>query len=83
MSNKNKEPQAKAQQHKQAQVKSQEIPKGEKKYLLNDLREHCQNLFGVKPEVFDGAFYKEKESKVSKEHAKSRIKSFLNKEVKQ
>lgn len=83
MSNKNKEAQAKSQAQKQETPKNQESSKGEKKYYLHDLREHCKDLFGVKPEVFDGAFYKEKESKVSKEYAKNRIKSFLHKEVKQ
>lgn len=74
MSDKTKKPQP--QKQKKAADKEQS-------YYLNDLREHSQDLFGVKPEVFDGAFHHEKETQVTKSYAESRIKTFLNKEVKQ
>lgn len=70
MSNKNKKTAKKTEKAK------------EQKFLLHDLRSHCQELFGVKPEVFDGAFFNEKELKVTKQYAEKRIKTFLNKEVK-
>lgn len=50
-------------------------------FYLYDLREHSQELFGVKPEVLDGAFFNVKEAQISKEDAKKYIETFLNKEV--
>ncbi|MEN1969022.1 hypothetical protein WMZ97_13225 [Lentibacillus sp. N15] len=74
MSDKTKKPQP------QKQTKTAEK---EQTYYLHDLRAHSQELFGVKPEVFDGAFYHEKEPQITKSYAENRIKTFLNKEVKQ
>lgn len=54
----------------------------ETKFHLFQLREHSQSLFGVKPEVFDGAFFNAKETQVTKSEAKKRIEAFLKKEVK-
>jgi hypothetical protein len=55
----------------------------EKKFYIHVLREHSQELFGVKPEVLDGAFFNVKETQLTKADAEKRIKTFLNKEVKQ
>lgn len=52
------------------------------KFYIHVLREHSQELFGVKPEVLDGAFFNAKETQVTKEDAEKRINTFLNKEVK-
>ncbi|MGJ9460118.1 hypothetical protein [Oceanobacillus sp. CF4.6] len=55
---------------------------GKPKFYLNDLREHSQELFGVKPEVLDGAFLNVKETQITKDEADKMIKDFLKKEVK-
>jgi len=52
------------------------------KFPLNDLREHSQELFGVKPEVIDGAFFHVKESQITKDAAQKLIQDFLKREVK-
>lgn len=54
----------------------------EPQFHLHQLREHSRELFGVKPEVFDGVFAKAKETMTTKSEAESRIKAFLKKEVK-
>lgn len=54
----------------------------EPEFHLHQLREHSRELFGVKPEVFDGVFAKAKETMTTKSEAESRIKAFLKKEVK-
>ncbi|OLN21852.1 hypothetical protein BTO30_12595 [Domibacillus antri] len=51
-------------------------------FPLYQLREHTYELFGVKPEVFDGVFAKAEEAEVTKTEAERRIKAFLKKEVK-
>lgn len=64
----------------------EEIKKKEAKnantFFLNDLREHSQDLFGVKPEVLDGAFFHEKELQITKDRAGKLVQDFLKKEVK-
>lgn len=55
----------------------------EPKFYLHELREHSQKLFGVKPEVFDGAVLGMKDIQATKEEVKKRIDTFLKKEVKQ
>jgi hypothetical protein len=57
-------------------------PASKPKYFLNDFRVHSQELFGVKPEVIDGAFLHVKESQITKEEAEKLVKDFLKKEVK-
>lgn len=54
----------------------------DKKFFIHVLREHSQELFGVKPEVLDGAFFNAKETQFTKADAEKRINTFLNKEVK-
>nr|WP_239588252.1 hypothetical protein [Gracilibacillus alcaliphilus] len=49
---------------------------------MYELREHSRELFGVKPEVFDGAFLNYKNGQATKKQAENLVKSFLNKEVK-
>lgn len=51
-------------------------------FFLYELREHSKQLFGVKPEVVDGAFLNVKEQKITKDRAEKLIKDFLKKEVK-
>jgi hypothetical protein len=52
------------------------------KFLLHELREHSREVFGVKPEVIDGAFLHVKESQITKDAAQKLIQDFLKKEVK-
>lgn len=52
------------------------------KFHIRDLRQHCRELFDVKPEVFDGAFALEMEENFTKAKARKKIKAFLKKEVK-
>ncbi|UAT31966.1 MULTISPECIES: hypothetical protein [Bacillus] len=66
-----------------AKEKATETASNEPAFYLHELREHSQKLFGVKPEVFDGAVFGFKEIQMTKKEAESRIKAFLNKEVKQ
>ncbi|GAB2558204.1 hypothetical protein [Gracilibacillus alcaliphilus] len=56
--------------------------KKETEFPLYELREHSRELFGVKPEVFDGAFLNYKNGQATKKQAENLVKSFLNKEVK-
>ena len=65
-----------------AKEKATETVKDEPVFYLHELRQHSQKLFGVKPEVFDGAVFGFKEIQMTKKEAESRIKAFLNKEVK-
>jgi hypothetical protein len=58
------------------------IENDEPKFYLYELRQHSQKLFGVKPEVLDGAFFDYKETQVTKKEAEKRIQAFLKKEVK-
>lgn len=53
----------------------------EAKFEVSELRRHCKELFGVKPEVFDGAFFGVT-GKYSKSEAETKIKNFLRKKVK-
>jgi len=70
-----------AQQNKQ-EVKKETVKKTENEFFLHDLRKHSQELFGVKPEVLDGAFLNVTEKKLTKSKAKGLIQGFLKKEVK-
>lgn len=51
-------------------------------FFLHELREHSRQIFGVKPEVVDGAFLHVKEQKITKAHAEKLINDFLKREVK-
>ena len=53
----------------------------ETKFPIAQLREHCQELFGVSQIIFDGAFFDAKDEMTKKE-AKEHIESWLGKEVK-
>nr|WP_252503277.1 hypothetical protein [Sporosarcina sp. Marseille-Q4943] len=50
-------------------------------FYLHELRQHSQELFGVKPEVFDGAVFGFKEIQMTKQEAEKRIQAFLKKPV--
>lgn len=67
---------------KSQKVKKQEVPQGDK-FSLHVFREHSQELFGVKPEVLDGAFLYEENTELTKADAHKRINDFLEREVKQ
>ena len=51
------------------------------KFPISQLRAHCQELFGVSPVVFDGAFFGA-QGEMTKDEAKKRIDAWLKKEVK-
>lgn len=51
-------------------------------YPLEELRKHSRKVFGVKPEVFDGAFFSTKKHTSTKREAEKLIRSYLKKEVK-
>lgn len=53
----------------------------ELKFNIAALRKHCKELFGVEPEVFDGAFYAQT-GEFTKQEAQTKIEQFLKKEVK-
>ncbi|WP_440097236.1 hypothetical protein ACTDI5_07100 [Bacillus paralicheniformis] len=50
-------------------------------FRIHDLREHSKELFGVKPEVLDGALFGLGQKQVTKTEAKKRIREFLRKEA--
>ncbi|MFP7378170.1 hypothetical protein [Bacillus paralicheniformis] len=50
-------------------------------FHIQDLREHSKELFGVKPEVLDGALFGLDQKQVTKTEAKKRIREFLRKEA--
>lgn len=50
-------------------------------FHIQDLREHSKELFGVKPEVLDGALFGLGQEQVTKTEAKKRIREFLRKEA--
>ncbi|MBJ7570876.1 hypothetical protein P8847_20530 [Bacillus inaquosorum] len=56
--------------------------KAENAFYIKDLREHSRELFGVRPEVFDGALFHVHKMSITKSEAKKLISQFLQKEVK-
>lgn len=52
----------------------------EEKFPIDQLRKHCEELFGVSPVIFDGAFFNAK-GEFSKTEAKKKIDDWLKKEV--
>ncbi|MCW0121634.1 hypothetical protein P5664_21565 [Bacillus subtilis] len=54
----------------------------ENAFYIKDLREHSRELFGVRPEVFDGALFHSEKNRITKSEAKKLIDQFLQKEVK-
>ncbi|OTQ85145.1 hypothetical protein BG31_15575 [Bacillus subtilis subsp. subtilis] len=56
--------------------------KVENAFYIKELREHSRELFGVKPEVFDGAIFHVEKNSITKSEAKKLITQFLQKEVK-
>lgn len=57
---------------------TQKKAKSVQSFAVSALRKHCQELFGVRPEVFDGAFFDAKKNDgFTKNGAKKKIESFL------
>ena len=56
--------------------------KVENAFYIKELREHSRELFGVRPEVFDGALFHVEKNSITKSEAKKLITQFLQKEVK-
>lgn len=54
----------------------------ETEFYIHELQEHSRTLFGVRPEVFNGALLHYKSNIITKTEAKRRIRAFLTKEVK-
>lgn len=54
----------------------------ESKFYLHELREHSQELFGVKPEVLDGVFLNATEIQFTKTEVQKRIEAFMKKPIK-
>lgn len=55
--------------------------KNEAKYTLDELMDHSEKVFGVKPEVVEGALHDKKENEFTKAEADEAIKSFLKRKV--
>lgn len=63
-----------------AQVAAPTAPSEPAKFNIGDLRAHAKELFGVNPEIFDGAFFGVTGT-FTKAEAKQKIADFLNKKV--
>lgn len=50
-------------------------------YFLHELREHCRELFGVSPEVYDGALFDCKAPQISKLEAEQRVNAYLTRKL--
>ena len=61
-------------------MKSKIIPQQEQKFKVEKLRENSVQLFGVTTSTFDGAFYGNKETEMTKKEAKAIICKWLGKE---
>ncbi|QII48580.1 hypothetical protein G3M81_07455 [Bacillus paralicheniformis] len=68
---------------KKTKTEAKKAPQEEREALfyIEDLREHAKELFGIKPEVLDGALFHVKEKRISKLEASQLIQTFLAKEV--
>jgi len=68
---------------KKTKTEAEKAPLEEREALfyIEDLREHAKELFGIKPEVLDGALFHVKEEQISKLEASQLIQTFLAKEV--
>lgn len=56
------------------------IPK-EPGFSFEALKEHSKELFGVKPEILEGALFYIKDQPITKTEVKKQINAFLSKEV--
>ncbi|KYG33971.1 hypothetical protein AZF04_15395 [Alkalihalobacillus trypoxylicola] len=50
-------------------------------FYLNELREHSRRLFGIKPEVIDGALFNIKGNQITKSQVERYIRLFLTREA--
>ncbi|AMM89701.1 hypothetical protein UP15_12150 [Bacillus pumilus] len=68
----------------ESQVKEEKaapvLPK-EAAFSFEALKEHSKELFGVKPEILEGALFYIKDRPITKTEAKKQIDAFLSKEV--
>ncbi|MEK4568766.1 hypothetical protein [Bacillus sp. FSL K6-3458] len=68
----------------ESQVKEEKaapvLPK-EAAFSFEALKEHSKELFGVKPEILEGALFYIKDKPITKTEAKKQIDAFLSKEV--
>ncbi|GIN67680.1 hypothetical protein J41TS2_31010 [Bacillus sonorensis] len=70
------------QKNDEIEAKEKTNSRPESLFRIRDLREHSKELFGVKPEVLDGALFGLDQNQVTKSEAKKRIREFLRKEAK-
>lgn len=70
------------QKNDEIEAKEKTNSRPESLFHIRDLREHSKELFGVKPEVLDGALFGLDQNQVTKSEAKKRIREFLRKEAK-
>ncbi|MGE6629835.1 hypothetical protein [Bacillus sp. NPDC077027] len=61
----------------------EKVPVTEKEYgfSFEALKEHSKDLFGVKPEILEGALFYIKQQPITKTEAKKHLDAFLSKEV--
>lgn len=52
-------------------------------FFLYELREHCHELFGVSPEVYDGALFNCNKPQISKLEAQQRVNTYLTRKLDQ
>ncbi|MEC1046748.1 hypothetical protein [Bacillus safensis] len=50
-------------------------------FSFEALKEHSKEVFGVKPEILEGALFYIKDQPITKTEAKKQIEAFLSKEV--
>lgn len=61
-------------------MKSKIIPQQEQKFKVEKLRENSVQLFGVTTSTFDGAFYGNKKTEMTKKEARAILDKWLGKE---
>ena len=54
----------------------------ESSFYVYELREHSRQIFGVRPEILDGALFDYVETQITKSEAEKRIRAFMAQEVK-
>ncbi|BBP90937.1 hypothetical protein BsIDN1_45550 [Bacillus safensis] len=73
-----------AKNKNESQVKEEKaapvIPK-EAAFSFEALKEHSKELFGVKPEILEGALFISKINQLQKQKQRSRLRLFFSKEV--
>ena len=54
----------------------------ESSFYVYEIREHSRRIFGVRPEILDGALFDYAETQITKSEAEKRIRAFMAQEVK-